>query len=79
MFNWLKTLASNNQTASTKRVAYLLVTLFAIFWLTYNIFNAGISDLWVTAFQTLIASVSLGYVGGFAIERNKNKTENGEQ
>lgn len=74
--SWLNKLLSQDSTASTKRTAYLIVVIASLCWLSYNLYNSGISELWVMAYQTLIASVGLSYVGGVALEKvKKSKKE----
>lgn len=69
VLTWVQTLISHNPTASTKRMAYIIVVIASVIWLSINLYTAGISELWVLSFQTLIASVGIGYVGGTVVEK----------
>ncbi len=73
MKKWLKELTSSNGNVSSKRVAYLGVIVSSIAWLTSQLVSTGITTEWVTAFQTLLASVSVGYVGGVFAEKKEKE------
>lgn len=77
---WLKELLKENGGASTKRVAYLMVVVASIFWLSFEQHSKAFSDAWVNVFNSLILLVGSGYLGGKAlgaIPQNKKK-EDGE-
>ena len=64
---WLKQLLSESGGASTKRVAYLIVVIAAVCWLSFEQHSKAFSDAWVSVFNVLVMLVGSGYLGGKAI------------
>ena len=68
LIEWIKLLFSGSDTASTKRVVYVLVAVVGACYLGMDLHNHGMTDAWVTAFQTWLGYAGAGYVGGKAID-----------
>jgi hypothetical protein len=66
MVKWLKTMLSENGGASTKRVAYMIVVVSAIVWLSVDL-RHGIGERWLAAFNSLLFLAGSGYLGGKAV------------
>ena len=71
-----KMLKDSNGDPSSKRVAYIIVVIFAVGWLTAALVvsKGVITPLWFNVFGALLAAVTGGYVGGAALSEKK-KTE----
>ena len=74
MKQWLSELLSSNGKVSTKRVAYLTVVFASVGWMSTSLINTGITQNWVTAFQSLLAAVGAGYIGGVFAEKKDDTT-----
>jgi len=72
---WMGMLFSSNGKVSSKRVAFLMVVVSSIVWLSYSIATEGITNNWVAAFNVLVVATIGGYVGGAVFGENKSKNK----
>lgn len=82
LFNWFGKLFSTSGDVSSKRVAFIAVVASAIIWLSCDLHQKGLSEHWVTCFQTLVVTTIGGYVGGCMAEKKqgtKKEPAEGEQ
>ena len=70
---WLESLFSSNGKVSSKRVAFLMVVVSSIIWLSSSLITDGITDSWTAAFNVLVVATIGGYVGGAVFGEKKNK------
>jgi len=73
--NWINNLFSSKGNVSSKRVAFIMVVVSSIVWLSSSLYTSGITDVWVSAFNVLIVATIGGYVGGSVFGEKKHKDE----
>ncbi len=68
MTNWLRELLSRSEGASTKRLAYMMVVIATIIWLSFEQHAHAFSPAWVDVFKALLWIVGTVNLGGKAID-----------
>lgn len=76
IITWVNKLLGSSDEISTKRVAYLVIVVASVFWLSFSLHHDGITPQWLDGFKTVVTVISSGYVLGKAVDKiptNKDK------
>lgn len=74
VIEWVASIFSEVGTTSSKRVGYIAGIVAAIVWLSTSLHHSGLTELWILAFQSFLASCTGGYVLGKFADKNSSSS-----